>query len=75
MPSSGVDRLPESRYTYLSSDIGDRVSDIRLSQGGAATMRGSRDSDRRFGSALWGHGYILAAIGLLAALISFPTGW
>ena len=38
-------------------------------------MRGSRDSDRRMGIALWGHGCILAAIGLLAALISFPTGW
>jgi hypothetical protein len=24
---------------------------------------------------LWGHGCILVAIGLLAALMSFPTGW
>ena len=38
-------------------------------------MRSSRDSHRQFGSALWGHGCILVAIGLLAALISFPTGW
>jgi hypothetical protein len=38
-------------------------------------MRGSRDNDRRVGGALWGHGCILVTIGLLAALISFPTGW
>jgi len=38
-------------------------------------MRSSRDRDRRFGTELWGHGCILLAIGLLAALLSFPTGW
>jgi hypothetical protein len=38
-------------------------------------MRGSRNSDRQFGNALWGHSCILVAIGLLAALMSFPSGW
>jgi hypothetical protein len=38
-------------------------------------MRGSRDSDRGGGTALWGHGCIVAAVALLAALVSFPTGW
>jgi hypothetical protein len=38
-------------------------------------MRSSRNSDRGFGTGLWGHGCILVAIGLLAALMSFPTGW
>jgi hypothetical protein len=38
-------------------------------------MGGSRNSDRRFGNALWGHGCIVLAIGLLAALVSFPSGW
>jgi hypothetical protein len=38
-------------------------------------MRDSRDSDRRFGNTLWGHGCIVIAVCLLAALVSFPTGW
>jgi hypothetical protein len=38
-------------------------------------MRGSRGSHLRIERALWGHGCIVVAIGLLAALMSFPTGW
>jgi hypothetical protein len=38
-------------------------------------MRDSRDSDRRFANALWGHGCIVIAVCLVAALIFFPTGW
>ena len=38
-------------------------------------MRDSHDSDRGFGNALWGHGCIVIAVCILAALVSFPTGW
>jgi hypothetical protein len=38
-------------------------------------MRDSRDSSQRLGDALWGHGCIVIAVCLLAALISLPTGW
>jgi hypothetical protein len=38
-------------------------------------MGSSRDSDRRLLGALWGHGCIVVAVCVLAALISFPSGW
>jgi hypothetical protein len=38
-------------------------------------MRNSRDGDLWFEGTLWGHGRIVLAVCVLAALISFPTGW
>jgi hypothetical protein len=38
-------------------------------------MRSSHNRSQRIEVALWGHGCIVLAISILAALISFPTGW
>jgi len=74
MPRPGVvDRRPESCYGDLTSAVLQLAADFDLARG--HTMHSSRDSDRWFWSALCGHLCILTAIGLLAGLISFPTGW